>query len=274
VFVDGISLDALLAPEELWRIESFFNKLGLDPHANGRIIRDTSARPGKTGRAFCVPLNVPDEVYLVLPATSGLPQWRALLHELGHAIHHASVDGRRPFEHRYLGDTSVTEGYAMLFDHLLLNPVWARRVLGLSKEKADGLVKTSAAVALLITRRNTAKLLHEVAYHRGAPEAPELYGELLRRASGVRPLIPGHVAEVDPELYSARYVRAWMFEGLAHRELRERFDEDWFINPKAGAYLSGLFSEGQARDLDDIATQEFDADLDAELVVRRFEEVL
>lgn len=267
-------LDSLLAPEELWRVDSFLEKLGLDPHGGGRIIRDTASRPGKSGRAFCVPLEVPDEVYLVLPPTRGLPQWRSLLHELGHAIHHANIDRHRPFEHRYLGDTSVTEGYAMVFDHLLLNPVWARRVLKLSREKADRLVKTAASVALMITRRNTAKLLHEIAYHRGVPEAPELYEELLRRASGVMPLTAGHLTEVDPELYSARYVRAWIFEGLAHRELRERFDEDWFVNPRAGAYMASLFSQGQARDLHEIASDEFGTSLDPELIVRRFEEVL
>ena len=162
----------------------------------------------------------------------------------------------------------------MVFDHLLLNPVWARRVLEISREKADRLVKTAAAVALMITRRNTAKLLHEIAYHRGVSEAPELYEELLRRASGVMPLTAGHLTEVDPEFYSARYVRAWMFEGLAHRELRERFDEDWFVNPRAGAYMLELFSQGQARDLHEIADQEFDAPLEPELVINRFEEVL
>ena len=42
-----------------------------------------------------------------------------LLHELGHALHFANMSRALPFEFRWLGDNSVTEGYAMLFDHRL-----------------------------------------------------------------------------------------------------------------------------------------------------------
>ena len=37
----------------------------------------------------------------------------------GHALHFAYMRPDLPFEYRWLGDNSITEGYAMLFDHLI-----------------------------------------------------------------------------------------------------------------------------------------------------------
>lgn len=270
----AVDLDGRLAPGELWRVDDFLRRVGLDPEGGGQIRRDTEARPHKSARAFCVAVRVPGEVHMVLQPARGLPAWRGLLHETGHALHLTGIDAALPFELRRLGDSSITEGYAVLFDHLLLNPVWTRRVLKLSVEDADRLARVAAAAALLITRRHSAKLIHEVALHRGDPDAPALYHELLRRATGVAPQLEGHLCDVDPEFYSSRYLRAWMFEGLAHRQLRERFDEDWFLNPRAGAALGALFAQGQQLELHELAQRELDGDLGVEAVVRRFEEVL
>jgi hypothetical protein len=267
-------LDRLLPRGELWRVDDFLGRWGLAPEAGGRIIRDQEPRPGKSARAFCVPLAVPKEIHLVLSLSGGLPHWRALLHELGHALHLSQIAPELPFERRRLGDASVTEGYAVLLDHLLLNPNWARSVLRLPPHDADALVRKAAASALLITRRHTAKVLVERALHRDHPEAVELHEELMRRATGVRPLPGGPEIDADPELYCTRYLRAWMFEALAHEKLRERFDEDWFINPRTSDWLRALFAEGGARDLDQITEDELGQPLSWSPIVRRFEEVL
>jgi len=269
-----MDLDVLLGREELWRIDDWLSSWGFHPTAKGRIVRDIEARPSKSPRAFCIPIRVPEEIQLVLSPSGGLPHWRGLLHELGHALHLSHVVPNRPFEDRRLGDLSVTEGWAVLFDHLMQNRIWLHRVLRLSPHDADLVARTSAATSLLITRRNTASLIAERALAREASAAPQVYDELLRRAIGVRPLMDGTALDVDPELYSSRYVRAWMFEAMAHDALRERFDEDWFLNPRAAVFLSQLFSEGQARDLHEISEESFDAPLAVAPLGRRYEEVL
>ena len=48
------------------------------------------------------------------------------MHELGHALHFAYARAELPFEYRWLGDNSVTEGYAMLFDHRMQDARLAR----------------------------------------------------------------------------------------------------------------------------------------------------
>jgi len=94
-------------------------EMGLDLDAGGRIRLDTEERERKRARAFCAPVRVPDEVYLVTRPFGGYMDYRTFWHELGHALHFANAARALPFEHRWLGDNSVTEAYAMLFEHML-----------------------------------------------------------------------------------------------------------------------------------------------------------
>jgi hypothetical protein len=269
-------LDDLLPPDERWRVDDFLGRMGLDPNAGGRLVRAVDLDPGGPTRPACVVVDVPDEVHLIAPPGGGLVQWRAALHEIGRALFLANIDRRQPFEHRWLGDPSIAEGFASLLDHLLLDPVWARRVLKLPADRADRLVRVAAPAALLATRRHAARLLHEVACARDHDEGEvqELYLALMGRATGVQPLAAGRLAEVYPELAPARALRARMFEALAHGRVRDRFDEDWFLNPEAGAWLLGLFSRGHDRDLHEVALEELGGELSVAAVVTRFEELL
>src|SRR5678809_1700456 len=101
--------------------------MNLDPDAGGRIIYDVGDRPGKRARAFCAPTRVPEEVYLVLRPHGGQSDYTTLLHEAGHALHFANVRDDYPFEYRWLGDNSITESYAMLFDHRIQDKGWLLR---------------------------------------------------------------------------------------------------------------------------------------------------
>ena len=108
--------------------------MGIDPLAAGRITLDTGEREGKRARAFCAPVRVPDEVYLVLRPHGGQTDWTTFLHELGHALHFAYMRPDLAFEYRWLGDNSITEGYAMLFDHLMKDAGWLKRYTELARD--------------------------------------------------------------------------------------------------------------------------------------------
>jgi hypothetical protein len=43
-----------------------------------------------------------------------------------------------------------------------------------------------------------------------------------------------------------------MFAGTIHAVLRDRFDEDWFLNPKCGPFLHGLWAQGQEGHVEDL----------------------
>lgn len=225
-------------------------EMGLDAEAGGRIRYDADDRERKRSRAFCSPVDVPDEVYLVIRPFGGQTDYRAFWHELGHAQHFANIARDLPFEHRWLGDNSVTEAFAMLFEHMVFAPSWLARYTGLKGERQRAFRRSQAFALLAILRRYAAKLRYELELHR----APSLeagaaaYAPLLSEATGFRYAPEDALLDLDDGFYAARYLRAWQLEALLASSLRERFDEDWFRNPRCGQWLLDLFSRGQRDD--------------------------
>lgn len=225
-------------------------EMGLDVEAGGRIRFDTEERERKRSRAFCAPVRVPDEVYLVIRPFGGYVDYRAFWHELGHALHFGNAGADLPFEDRWLGDNSVTECYAMLFEHMLATRPWLSHYTQMRGERLAAFTRDQAFSLLAIVRRYAAKLRYEIAVH-GLPSlaaAGPLYVELLTTATGFEYQAEDALLDFDDGFYAARYLRAWQLEALLSHSLRERFDEDWFRNPRTGPALLELLARGQ-RDL-------------------------
>jgi len=188
-------------------------------------------------------------VHLVLRPHGGQNDWQTLLHELGHALHFANTDRSLPFEYRWLGDNSITEGYAMLFDHRLQDAGWLARYTGLGKGDLPRYLRSAGFEELHFLRRYCAKLLYEVElYGDGVAWSalPDLFVETLSGATGFRYQRADAFVDVDPRFYSARYLRAWQLQALLAEALVERFDADWWRNPRAGPWITAeLFSHGQ-----------------------------
>jgi hypothetical protein len=231
--------------------------LGLEQNAGGRVRLDTESRPTKSPRAFCSPVRVPDEVYLVIAPTGGREDYQALFHEAGHAYHYSHVDPALAFEHRFLGDNGVTECFAFLIEHITEDPAWLRRRLGLG-EAADEVVAQSRAAKLTFLRRYAAKLGYELELHgEGADLAamPALYSRRLSDAVHVDWPSATWLSDVDAFFYVSRYLRAWALETHVRRLLRERFGEAWFDEPEAGALLVDLWRQGQRMPAEELLAQ-------------------
>src|SRR5437763_14868213 len=143
-------------------------EMGIDPTAGGRIIFDVGDREGKRSRAFCSPVRVPEEVYLVLRPHGGQSDYNTFLHELGHALHFGYANPDYLFEFRWLGDNSVTESYAMLFDHRMQDRRWLLRYTKLGTNRVEKFLRTAGFEALHFLRRYCAMLLYARALYSGA----------------------------------------------------------------------------------------------------------
>ncbi|MBC7790684.1 MAG: hypothetical protein H7Z74_12110, partial [Anaerolineae bacterium] len=163
----GRDFDAAFPSSELEpAVRRQVGEMGIDAEAGGRIVFDTGEREGKRSRAFCAPVRVPEEVYLVLRPHGGQSDYRTLLHELGHALHFGYMRPDLPFEYRWLGDNSITESYAMLFDHLLHDSGWLLRYTSLSRKEVPAFRRAAGFEELHFLRRYCAKIQYEL----------ELYG--------------------------------------------------------------------------------------------------
>ncbi|MBV9880888.1 MAG: hypothetical protein JO180_10360 [Gemmatirosa sp.] len=252
--------------------------MGVDPSAGGRVRYDVGERPGKRARAFCAPVRIPDEVHLVLRPQGGAGDWRTLLHELGHALHFGYARADLPFEARWAGDSSVTEGYAMLFDHLTHDAGWLLRHSELGRPRVADFLRAAAFEELHFLRRYAAKLLYELSLYGGElswDALGDLYAERLGDATGMRYRAADAFVDVDPRFYAARYLRAWQLQATLGDTLRERFDADWWRNPRAGPFVIGqLWGEGQREDADLLARRAAGAGLSFAPVVRAVERAL
>ncbi|MEP6992724.1 MAG: hypothetical protein ABJA80_17445 [bacterium] len=225
------------------------SEMGLASDADGRIIFDTGEREGKRSRAFCAAVRVPDEVYLVIRPHGGQTDWNTFLHEYGHALHFAYMRPDLPMEFRFMGDNSVTEGYAMLFDHLMQDAGWLQRYTGLDRKATPTFLRTAGFEELHFLRRYCAKLIYETQLYGGTEPwetLPDLYVELLTKATSFQYAPSDAFVDVDPRYYSARYLRAWQHQALITETLVERFDADWWRNPRCGPWMQEtLFGEAQ-----------------------------
>jgi hypothetical protein len=232
-------------------------EMGVDPAAGGRIIHDVGDRPGKRARAFCAPTRVPEEVYLVLRPHGGQSDYTTLLHESGHALHFANVRPDYPFEYKWLGDNSVTEAYAMLFDHRMQDRGWLLRYAELGSNRVDAFLRLAGFEELHYLRRYCAKLIYEVeAYGDDADwdDLPDLYVDTLTRATNFQYRTADAFIDFDPRYYSTRYLRAWQLQSLINETLVSKFDIDWYRNPSAGPWvLRELWAEGQREAAEELA---------------------
>jgi hypothetical protein len=249
--------------------------MGVAPDADGRIVYDLTERPGKRSRAFCAPVRIPREVYLVLLPHGGATDYRTLLHELGHALHFGYMRDDLPFEFRWLGDNSITEGYAMLFDHLLHDGGWLLRYSALGKPRVAGYRRAAAFEELQFLRRYSAKLLYELRLYGGDlpwSSLPDAYVEVLSSATTFQYRRADAFVDVDPRFYSARYLRAWQLQAALRETLVAQFDNDWYRNPSAGAWMvRELFGEGQRELASELAERVGAPPLSFDPVVRGIE---
>jgi oligoendopeptidase F len=251
------------------RIFGIIRSMGLDPTAGGKIRLDLESRPKKSPRAFCSPVRIPDEIYLVISPAGGADDYSAFLHELGHALHFGNADPRMDWEYKRLGDNSVTEAFAFTFDHLLLQEVFLKKGLGISKPQT--FLRQKALTELMMLRRYCAKLSYELVLHDGRPikGKQQVYREFLSNATRAEYSEEQYLADVDGFFYCARYLRAWMLQSALAQHLKENYDEDWFMNPKCSEFLIDLWSVGQKYSAEEFArhigynTLNFEAILDS-----------
>ena len=236
-------------------LESTLQALGVDVAQQSNVHLDAEERPRKTPRAFCAPVEIPGEIYLVISPHGGHDDYRALFHEAGHAQHFAHIRPDQPFAYRGLGDNSVTEGFAFVLEHLIYNAAWLRQHLGL--EESGAYLALVRFHKLYMLRRYGAKLLYELELHSSGDVVPhaERYAGLLTTHVGVRYRPADYLADLDDGFYCARYLRAWIFEAQVRAWFVGRWGEEWFTNREAGAALRDLWSMGQRHPAEELPRQ-------------------
>jgi hypothetical protein len=266
--------DAFPADRMIPALRRTLADFGIDLDAQENVHLDVENRPSKDPRAFCAPIEVPERVMLVIKPIGGPDDWAALFHEAGHAEHFAHTSADLAVEHKRLGDNAVTEGWAMLLEHLTASPGWLNRMLdfpGANEYAAEG-----AAILVLFVRRYCAKLLYEIEFHQTSDlrSMSSRYVELLGNAIKVEPSPTDYLSDLDAGFYVHAYLRAWALEAQLRAFLQEKFGRDWHSQRAAGSLIRELWSEGQRLNADELLREVTGASIELEAVAESAREAL
>jgi len=255
-------------------LEATLRDLGIDLRAQENVHLDLEQRPTKSPRAFCSPIEVPDKVMLVIQPMGGKDDWEALFHEAGHTEHYAHTSRDLPVEAKRLGDMAVTEGWAMLMQHLVTEPEWLKRRLDVPR--VAELANDGAATLLYFVRRYSAKLLYEIEFFQADDPASmrARYAELLAEAYRFPAEPDNYLADIDGSFYVTGYLRSWALEAQLREFLRAEFGNDWFSRRAAGDLLRELWSLGQGPTAEELLREVTGAQLEMASVADRIREGL
>jgi hypothetical protein len=174
-----------------------------------------------------------------LPAALGASSFARALAAFGHALRVALAPAGLPFAVAHESQFTSAHRFAWLFGMLPTAPAFHRVVLGLGRAAAEDAARVLARTALLEARLGAVRLLL------GDPGdfAPgDRFDELTARLFGSpmpRALAGAWPRPRDDE--PARFLASMTALSLA-REMVDRFDVDWFKNPRAAAHLRSIAS--------------------------------
>jgi hypothetical protein len=260
----GLQYSQLAQPVNFKSLETYEKDVQAQPNHLGRILLDLANREGKRSRAYVYPAKVPSEIYLSVKPEGGLDDYSAFFHESGHALHFAYESPDLSYAMALMGNNTVTEAYAYLFQNLFLNRHWLTHEAGLSPEQALKVVRRGALNDLYMLRRYASKMQFELALYdarsltnSGLDGKPERYAELLTRGTGFVYDAEGWCRDVDAGFYVADYFTAWTLEAQLRTYLAQQFGspdvekgEDWYLNPEAGTFLKSLWKDGNLSQTD------------------------
>ncbi len=225
--------------------------MGLDPDARGRV--RLGLRGGEAGGgARVVPVRVPEEVYLLVPGGDGAAAPdpggpRAYLAALGRALHLAYADPARPFEVRWQSGAVAARATGALLGGLLRDRGWLRRYAGLSGAALDAAARGAAFRELAAARALAARTVVSAATYGdevALGDVEAVYAERTRAALGVEPGPGEAMADLEPPFALGDALGRGLTAGALAAQLRERFDEDWWRNPRTGAWLATAWFAG------------------------------
>jgi hypothetical protein len=254
-----------------------FATLGLDLDGNGAIAIDAENRPQKNPRACCYAAQVPEEVHLIIKPKGGFDDYRAFMHEGGHALHFAHTEASLPYEWRELHRShALTEIFSFLMEHLTENPLWLEHVLKLPKAAAERVATWALLGNLFMLRRYIAKFTYELAFDEKPYDNARnkaLYAETLHELTGFRYEPELYLEDMDGLFYSADYLRAWIASAQLEEHLIRKFGDRWFLKRETGAFLKTLYAKGVSWENEDLVQSLGMTPWDPLPLIRKFDTV-
>jgi hypothetical protein len=223
---DGLFRPGMLAVAVKLTLEG----LSLDA---GRLRIDDAGRPAQWPGAHVVGARIS------LRPRGGGGDWQDLLAAIGRALGAAAA----PPSAR---DPELGEALGWVLGALALEPRWLAARADVDRRVARDVVRDLSLRRLLALRADGAALRVAAEVERGLAGAAwrESYRAALHAATGARWEGARAARDADADRLAVRLRGAEAGEAL-RRALVERYDEDWWRNPRTSAHLAGLLAAGR-----------------------------
>jgi hypothetical protein len=208
------------------------------------VVVDDEDRPLKHPGAHAEPIDPPWEVALAFLPQEGPRALSSLLGALGVALLRTGPPPEAPPEDLWFGDPPVAHACAALLEGLIRDRGWLRRCA-----KADLSVDDERAIAIaavIDARLAAARTLAALQARQTGlgSKAAAAHRDLYARATRAELPIGLALRDLDPWLDGFAELQGRALAARFAAFLRERYDEDWWRNPRAAASLQGLWARG------------------------------
>jgi len=203
-----------------------------------------------------IPADPPRDVRILVHSEGGWHRYMILFHEVGHAVHAASIRAPRHllrWTDGVPGFGACNEGIAGLFEDIPNSLEWLSTQPGVDRARAEEFARTQRDGNILWAARHacwtrTEERLYERPDLDPVPEAQRFEREVLGY-DDYRPRSFVDAFLVEDPLYTSSYLLAILFGRQLARTMRDRFGEPLWPNPKVGPWLTrNWFAPGSLYD--------------------------
>jgi hypothetical protein len=216
---------------------------------------DVENRKEKYPSPICFFVQVPTDIRVLYKSESPYFDLQGCYHEMGHAIHAASIDPEMEYWNRYGFSMGVAEIFSIFLERLTKNRRYLSSIGVRDRQTLDVLQARNNFMELFFLTFYAANSLMKAEFWRkrlSLDKASDLYARLIKEYTGFE--IPGeywmlHHILPDAVMYVPSYMLAAVRATELDRHLQDSYGEDWWDQPDSGRRLREIMAPGAKIDL-------------------------
>jgi hypothetical protein len=216
---------------------------------------DTENRKEKYPSPICFFVKVPTDIRVLYKSESPYFDLQGCYHEMGHAVHAASIDPSLEYWNRYGFSMGIAEIFSIFLERLTKNSRYLSSIGIKDKGLLEDLEQRNNFMELFFVTFYAANSLMKAEFWRrrlSMEKASDLYAKLIKEYTGFE--LPGeywmlHHILPDAIMYVPSYMLAAVRATELDLHLRNHYGENWWDVPESGKRVRDIMSPGAKIDL-------------------------